>query len=159
MAQSFKHLSQYLNDNNLLGAFNLNGLNLQKLWRTYKQKFADTTWFLNSIGAGTTHRSTSTIQEEIDDCFPCYKTILGIFGEKKNLVGHNLLGILIKTNEYDQYSDESNCNSLGMYLSNESDSEGKGNDNLSHRPSVEYFSKRVDDALKDEILRRSLSQK
>ncbi|MBW0534215.1 hypothetical protein O181_073930 [Austropuccinia psidii MF-1] len=87
--QAFKCFSQYLNDNHVLGMLNLNGRNIQKWWRTYKRKFVDTTLFLNSTGAGTTDGSYSTIQEEIEDHCPCYKRMMGIFGDKQNLVGQN----------------------------------------------------------------------
>ncbi|MBW0487797.1 hypothetical protein O181_027512 [Austropuccinia psidii MF-1] len=102
----------------------LNGQNLQQWWRTYKWKFVDTTWFLNSMGAGTTHGSPSKIQEEIDECFPCYKQMFQIIGDKQHVVGHNVFDSSTKTNEYDQDSDASHCDPLGLDKSNESDSNG-----------------------------------
>ncbi|MBW0537301.1 hypothetical protein O181_077016, partial [Austropuccinia psidii MF-1] len=106
-AQAFKRFSQYLNDNHVLGTLNLNVQNLQQWWRTYKRKFVDTTQFLNSTWAEATDGSHSTIQEEIEDHCPCYKRMMGIFGDKQNVVGHNVFDSSSKTEEDKRESDES----------------------------------------------------
>ncbi|MBW0529783.1 hypothetical protein O181_069498 [Austropuccinia psidii MF-1] len=144
-AQAFKRFAQYLNDNHVLGTLNLNGQNLQQWWRTYKRKFVDTTWFLNSTGAGTTDGSHSTIQEEIEDCCPCYKRMMGIFGDKQNVVGHNVFNSLSKSKEGNGDSDESHRDPVGLDTSMESNSNTSDSESWAHRPSVEDLHNKVED--------------
>ncbi|MBW0522724.1 hypothetical protein O181_062439 [Austropuccinia psidii MF-1] len=142
-AQAFKRFAQYLNDNHVLGTLNLNGRNLQQRWRTFKCKFVDTTWFLNRTGAGTTDGSNSTIQEEIDERCPCYNRIMGIFGDKQNVVGHNVFDSSSKTKEDKGDSDYSHRDPVGLDTSMESNSNISDSDSLSHRPLVEDLHNKI----------------
>ncbi|MBW0567294.1 hypothetical protein O181_107009 [Austropuccinia psidii MF-1] len=144
-AQAFQHFSQYLNDNHVLDTLNLNGQNLQQWWRTYKCKFVDTTRFLNRTGAGTTDGSHSMIQEEIEDRCPCYKRMMGIIGDKQNVVGHNVFDSSSKTKEEKGESDESNWDPVGFDTSMDSNSNTSDSDSFSHRPSVKDFHNKVED--------------
>ncbi|MBW0564029.1 hypothetical protein O181_103744, partial [Austropuccinia psidii MF-1] len=144
-AQAFKRFAQYLNDNHVLGTLNLNGQNLQQRWRTYKHKFVDTTRFLNSTGAGTTDGSYSTIQEEIEDRCPCYKRMMGIFGDKQNVVGHNVFDSLRKSKEGNGDSDESHRDPVGLDTSMESNSNTSDSESWAHRPLVEDLHNKVED--------------
>ncbi|MBW0490647.1 hypothetical protein O181_030362 [Austropuccinia psidii MF-1] len=144
-AQAFKRFAQYLNDNHVLGTLNLNGQNLQQQWRTYKCIFVDTTWFLNSTGAGTTDGSYSTIKEEIEDRCPCYKWMMGIFWDKQNVVCHNFFNSLSKSKEDNGDSDESHQDPIGLDTSMESNSNTSDSESWSHRQSVEDLHNKVGD--------------
>ncbi|MBW0526631.1 hypothetical protein O181_066346 [Austropuccinia psidii MF-1] len=70
--------------------------------------------------------------------------MLGIFGDKQNVVGHNVFKSSTKTNEDDEDYDESHHYTLGLDTSNESDSDGTNNDNHVSAPLQEDDTNRED---------------
>ncbi|MBW0490137.1 hypothetical protein O181_029852 [Austropuccinia psidii MF-1] len=87
------------------------------------------------------------IQEEIEYCCPCYKRMMGIFGDKQNVVGHNVFDSSSKTERDKGESDESHWDPVGFDTSMDSNSNTSDSNSLSHRPSVEDLRNKVEDML------------
>ncbi|MBW0484565.1 hypothetical protein O181_024280 [Austropuccinia psidii MF-1] len=98
-----------------------------------------------STGAGTTDGSYSTIQEEIEDCCPCYKRMMGISGDKQNVVGHKVFDSSRKSKEGNGDSDESHWDPVGLDTSMEINSNTSDSESWSHRPLVEDLHNKVED--------------
>ncbi|MBW0547617.1 hypothetical protein O181_087332, partial [Austropuccinia psidii MF-1] len=117
---------------------NLSGRNLQQRWRTYKRKFVQKAQFLKGTGQELDVMTNKTLQEDVNSRCPCFDQMVAIFGNKQNVIGHNVFDSTVKINK----GLDTDKHSLNSY---ESDTESQGIRDTEHSSekdvSIEQSSK------------------